>query len=64
MAILGWLFLFAITGAVCIITFLIGMAMLSLKGKPDGEFWLFFAAACGLVYLSYRTFPFVVTVAA
>lgn len=64
MAIIGWLFLAVITAGTCVTTLLIGWAMIAVKGRPDGEFWLFFAAACGLVYLSYRTFPFAVTVAA
>lgn len=63
MDIIVWLLLAVITAGTCFTTLLIGSAMIIMKGKPDGEFWLFFAAACGLVYLSYRTFPFVITVA-
>lgn len=62
MAIFGWLILAVITFGVSATTILIGFAMMSLKGKPDGEFWVFFGAACALSYLTYSTFPFTITV--
>lgn len=63
MAIITWLFLAVLTAGTCVSTLLIGWAMIAVKGKPDGEFWMFFAAAFGLIYLSYLTFPFVIEVA-
>lgn len=63
MAIIGWLAIAVITLLAWACALMMAWGSLALRGKPGGEFLFFVFIASALSYLTYRTFPFIVTVA-